>query len=414
MNKKSKNMKKRQKNAVYSKEKSEISEDRKNAGKRTTNKECQKEILIEEEEKERSSSLKSNELEIFHMEFHNSSSEISKPQFSLFQTELQKHRKDAHKFRKLRISRESTRVEKEREKEEIKKATEESLSPPTPPPKKAKGKSKIKEEDREKMGIKWKHTSLKLKENLNKSTPNLGRGSKNPKYCGYSSTTITNKKITLTDTPNAGIRNAQAIPEGEEEGANEREREGGDNSPHSKIQSPNTPPSPSNLHVSPDLSRRRRIPQSSTSNNNKPSQCREGFAPLYKLWPARNRFFCKGRFLMGPRTDLKHFLFTWLLIFSLSVVYFVLAAPFVYLNVSKFLVYLAIYLFLMTVIFLFLTSSTDPGIIPRKHVFLLFGDVPPKYNARILQTLNHIALHIPLNKTGNYFTCMNECEFRKG
>jgi len=101
--------------------------------------------------------------------------------------------------------------------------------------------------------------------------------------------------------------------------------------------------------------------------------------PLYKIWPGNNRFYCDGRLMTGPEIDKLPNLAAWGLFLGLSGIYFGLALSLE--NVATLTNFLAIYLFLSTIFFFFLTSFTDPGILPRKCVWELNGEVPQLYCA---------------------------------
>mmetsp|Transcript_32994 Transcript_32994/g.37453 ORF Transcript_32994/g.37453 Transcript_32994/m.37453 type:complete len:429 (+) Transcript_32994:63-1349(+) len=93
--------------------------------------------------------------------------------------------------------------------------------------------------------------------------------------------------------------------------------------------------------------------------------------PLYKLWPGKNRFYCNGRVMSGPKSDFLANLFTWLTIISISVVYYVVATPFLWTRIHPILPILSSVLLSSTILFLIMTQFSDPGIIPRRKVFEL-------------------------------------------
>jgi len=81
--------------------------------------------------------------------------------------------------------------------------------------------------------------------------------------------------------------------------------------------------------------------------------------------------------MTGPEIDKLPNLAAWGFFLGGSVIYFVSAFP----N-EKFATLtnlLVIYLFLLTMMFFLLTSFTDPGIIPRKCIWELSGEVPKHY-----------------------------------
>lgn len=125
----------------------------------------------------------------------------------------------------------------------------------------------------------------------------------------------------------------------------------------------------------------------STAHNNSGSkrliisQSKKNFR-LYNIWPSNNRFFLSGRLMSGPKSDNCHYLFVIFLIVGISIVFFVLVIPYLWDNVSPILPCFIIYLFVSTLTFLFFTTFTDPGIIPRKKIMeLTMGSVPENFRA---------------------------------
>lgn len=98
---------------------------------------------------------------------------------------------------------------------------------------------------------------------------------------------------------------------------------------------------------------------------------------LYYFWPSSNRICFRGYIMTGPRGDTIHNLFTWFMITGISVAFFVLCAPYIWIQVHWLFVAVIVYLFASTLIFLTLTQVnyykmfqfTDPGIVPRKEIF---------------------------------------------
>ena len=109
----------------------------------------------------------------------------------------------------------------------------------------------------------------------------------------------------------------------------------------------------------------------------------EEYKQLYQIWPGNNTFCWGGKYISGPNSDLKYYLLTWGLIISVAIAYFIIAAPFLWREVSIYLVLMSALLLLLTVVFLLLTTYSDPGVIPRKEVFLLFGNIPRRYTVTI-------------------------------
>ena len=104
---------------------------------------------------------------------------------------------------------------------------------------------------------------------------------------------------------------------------------------------------------------------------------------LYEIWPGQNRFCCFGRCVTGTKRDLKYTILSWIIILAFTVLYFVFAVPPLMSSVTVLIPIISGILFLLTVTFFLLTSLSDPGIIPRREIFELFGEVPLKYTARV-------------------------------
>lgn len=88
--------------------------------------------------------------------------------------------------------------------------------------------------------------------------------------------------------------------------------------------------------------------------------------------------------MLGPRSDLPRLILTWVLFLGLSLTYFVLVAPYLWLEVSLALPLVTVLLFLCTLLCLCLTMSSEPGILPRKCVFDLNGFLPVQFTVEVL------------------------------
>lgn len=83
----------------------------------------------------------------------------------------------------------------------------------------------------------------------------------------------------------------------------------------------------------------------------------------YQLHPAKNIFHCRGRFITGP--DLALCRLTWALNIIFGGLSFGFDAPYLWENVSPALPLVTAYACLLTLISLFVGSTSDPGIVPR-------------------------------------------------
>lgn len=137
-------------------------------------------------------------------------------------------------------------------------------------------------------------------------------------------------------------------------------------------------------------------PQKITSNKDKEKSLAavQKTIPLYKIWPGNNRFCLNGKLFAGPKTDRVSNTVAWILIVGIGVIYFATAFPFLFQNVDKILPSITLYLFISTVTFMILTTFTNPGIIPRKAVFEVNGEVPAPYNGKVANLENHEAVPI--------------------
>jgi len=93
---------------------------------------------------------------------------------------------------------------------------------------------------------------------------------------------------------------------------------------------------------------------------------------VYEVWPqygSKTRFFCKGRFMIGPSIDLGYNLCAWSCILGPSLFYSLVCAPWLLeresLRIFPILTFVALGL---CIFFFILTSCSDPGIIPRASI----------------------------------------------
>ena len=94
---------------------------------------------------------------------------------------------------------------------------------------------------------------------------------------------------------------------------------------------------------------------------------------LYELWPGNNQFLLNGRVLLGPRADMAWVVGTWTVLLLSQVAFSVFISPYLWTHVSAWLPVVSWYFFLCTILFILLTSLSDPGILPRKAICDLLG-----------------------------------------
>mmetsp|Transcript_25584 Transcript_25584/g.44642 ORF Transcript_25584/g.44642 Transcript_25584/m.44642 type:complete len:264 (+) Transcript_25584:1850-2641(+) len=122
---------------------------------------------------------------------------------------------------------------------------------------------------------------------------------------------------------------------------------------------------------------------------------------LWQAWPSKNQFCCRGRCMRGPKSDRHYYYFTWIVILGVNSFFFIEVAPYLWRELSPSVPAVSAYLFLSSLVFLLLTTYTEPGIIPRKAVFELTGPVPPVYTSDILE----------IDKEhGVFYTCCKTCK----
>ncbi|CAE7762497.1 Zdhhc9 [Symbiodinium sp. CCMP2592] len=93
---------------------------------------------------------------------------------------------------------------------------------------------------------------------------------------------------------------------------------------------------------------------------------------VYEVWDhvgGRNRFCCCGRCVTGPDIDFWYNLCTWSLILIPSALYFCFCSRHLW-RVNPLLPIVTGIALIATIVFLLLTSCTDPGILPRRELRL--------------------------------------------
>lgn len=100
---------------------------------------------------------------------------------------------------------------------------------------------------------------------------------------------------------------------------------------------------------------------------------------LWQLWPGRNRFFCDGRLMLGPRADKMPLIVTYLLLVVFPFLEMLIVFPHLWAEVHPLIPVITFYLWVASIVLSLLVSFKDPGIIPRKSIFKLIGEVPEEY-----------------------------------
>lgn len=105
------------------------------------------------------------------------------------------------------------------------------------------------------------------------------------------------------------------------------------------------------------------------------------YIQIRNLWEAKNRFWCSGRFIRGPKSDNRAKYCYWIIFAAVKLLYFLVIAPYVCIHISYFLVIFTSGMFIMAIVFSIITSLSDPGIIPRYPILRAInnGIVPEKF-----------------------------------
>jgi len=148
-------------------------------------------------------------------------------------------------------------------------------------------------------------------------------------------------------------------------------------------------PSPNRYHQESysfgDGSSMRRIHDGGHSGQHVDPQIEQPYVPLYKQWPGRNRFCCKGRFITGPKEDTAHNLCVWCSILIPTILFFVFAGPKIWGITPALPIFVAL-AGICTILLLLYTQCVDPGIIPRgEDQYLTYEDAKAELQ-RILRT----------------------------
>ncbi|KRX04577.1 hypothetical protein PPERSA_04392 [Pseudocohnilembus persalinus] len=123
---------------------------------------------------------------------------------------------------------------------------------------------------------------------------------------------------------------------------------------------------------------------------------------LYEAWPGNQRFFCKGKFMAGPGGgEIFANLYTWVGIIGVTIPYMLVIGNGIWERYGPLVPIVNILSFTLSLIFLLLTQFTDPGIIPRKQVFELDGELPEQLQGQKLQNQN-VQVYQQNNNNENY------------
>lgn len=90
---------------------------------------------------------------------------------------------------------------------------------------------------------------------------------------------------------------------------------------------------------------------------------------VYEVWPqvgGKSRFLFGGRCITGPRIDFWYNCCAWSFLVAPTALYFAFCAPYLWNKIHWCLPVLTLAIFLVTILFLLMTSCSDPGIIPRR------------------------------------------------
>ena len=95
--------------------------------------------------------------------------------------------------------------------------------------------------------------------------------------------------------------------------------------------------------------------------------------PLYRLWPGKNRWACKGKVSCGPRKDSVYNICLWMTFIIPTVFFLALPAPIVWKEISPAITLVTAGLVVVALSLFLLTTFSDPGYIPRKEVQVALG-----------------------------------------
>jgi palmitoyltransferase ZDHHC9/14/18 len=102
---------------------------------------------------------------------------------------------------------------------------------------------------------------------------------------------------------------------------------------------------------------------------------------IYQIWPGKNRFFLNGRVMLGPAEDSRAFYGTLLVLVVLELLFLLFICPYLWYEVTTMIPLISLQLFILSMFFMLLTIIINPGIIPRKEIFLAMGELPDVFCA---------------------------------
>lgn len=128
------------------------------------------------------------------------------------------------------------------------------------------------------------------------------------------------------------------------------------------------------------------------------------FSELYEKWPGKNLFFLKGLIITGPYQDVPRFVLLIFGVFLSESPNFLLLFQYLWQCVHPCVPLFSLFFCILTLIFMFLCSFTDPGIIPRKKIFEMTKTaIPLLYNKEtILETLKKKYRNVYNDEERNY------------
>jgi hypothetical protein len=94
---------------------------------------------------------------------------------------------------------------------------------------------------------------------------------------------------------------------------------------------------------------------------------------LWEVWPGKNRFYCKGKLMTGPRSDLPYYIASILVLTVVPLIFFIFLSGYFIMRGYYMMTAIDLVLYICTIVFYFITCFTEPGIIPRRSVLQALG-----------------------------------------